>query len=259
MLFILRCFAALAYISRGFAYNEKGDYDQAIADYDQALLLKPKDAVAYNNRGAAYNEKGDYDQAIADYNQALRFNLRFKPKAGYYNNRGFAYCNRGDAYRKKRNYDQALGYYKKANDDFREASVLRRDHATSYLNMGELCDDLAALYLTLGKHNDHKRYKAKAIEAYDNTVRLCPNYETDFVDRDFAYGGKAAVEKAVKSLESKIKGIKGIDNPERDYYEGVISLFINDRISARRCFELAEKGGYNDGAKLAEHLDNLED
>jgi tetratricopeptide (TPR) repeat protein len=77
-----------AYYFRGLAYFQKGEYDQAIADYDQALRLKPDQDSAYNNRGHAYLEKGQYDRAIADYDQALRLN---PGHAVSYNNRGRAY------------------------------------------------------------------------------------------------------------------------------------------------------------------------
>jgi tetratricopeptide (TPR) repeat protein len=60
--------------NRGDAYNQKRDYDRAIADYDRALRLNPGFYLAYNNRGAAYRRKGDLDRAIADYEQALRVN-----------------------------------------------------------------------------------------------------------------------------------------------------------------------------------------
>lgn len=30
------------------------------------------------NRGSAYRAKGDYDRAIADYNEAIRLNLKFE-------------------------------------------------------------------------------------------------------------------------------------------------------------------------------------
>ena len=36
----------------GIAYGDKGDYDRAIADYDQAIQLKPDFVDAYNNRGS---------------------------------------------------------------------------------------------------------------------------------------------------------------------------------------------------------------
>ena len=52
--------------SRESLIADKGDYDRAIADFDQAIQLKPDYADAYYNRGIAYHDKGDYDRAIAD-------------------------------------------------------------------------------------------------------------------------------------------------------------------------------------------------
>ena len=79
--------AAKAYNNRGVAYYKKGDYDRAIADYNEALRLDPKDASAYNNRGSAYAGEGDHDRAIADYNEALRLDPKYV----------YAYYNRGSA------------------------------------------------------------------------------------------------------------------------------------------------------------------
>jgi len=77
---------ALAYNGRGYAWNAKGENDKAIADFDQAIGLDPKDALAYNGRGLAWNAKGEYDKAIADFDQAIGLD----PKdALAYNNRGW--------------------------------------------------------------------------------------------------------------------------------------------------------------------------
>jgi tetratricopeptide (TPR) repeat protein len=57
--------------NRGLAYSAKGDNDRAIADYNQAISLAPKDGHAYFYRALAYSAKGDNDRAIADYNQAI--------------------------------------------------------------------------------------------------------------------------------------------------------------------------------------------
>jgi tetratricopeptide (TPR) repeat protein len=62
---------ALAYNNRGVAYNEKRDYEHAIADFSKAIDLDAKLAVAYNNRGLAYHAKGDYERAIADFSKAI--------------------------------------------------------------------------------------------------------------------------------------------------------------------------------------------
>src|SRR6516225_4524028 len=62
---------AEAFNNRGVGYRLKGDYNRAIADYDQAIKLKPS-AEGYFNRGNAQLGKGHYDRAIDDYNQAIR-------------------------------------------------------------------------------------------------------------------------------------------------------------------------------------------
>ena len=65
---------AAYYCNRGTAWNGKGEYDKAIADYNQALAIDPNDADHYWGRGIAWDGKGEYDKAIADYNQALAVN-----------------------------------------------------------------------------------------------------------------------------------------------------------------------------------------
>jgi len=60
------------YRGQAFMYRNKGDNDRAIADFNEAIRLKPNDASAYNNRGLAYAAKGDDDHATADFNEAAR-------------------------------------------------------------------------------------------------------------------------------------------------------------------------------------------
>ena len=60
-----------AYVNRGDSYHQLGQYDRAIADYDEALLLKPGDADALFNRARAYYQLGQYGRALQDYDQSL--------------------------------------------------------------------------------------------------------------------------------------------------------------------------------------------
>jgi tetratricopeptide (TPR) repeat protein len=48
-------------MNRGNSYGDKGSYDRAIVDYNQAIRLDPKKAMAYDDRGAASTNKGDYE------------------------------------------------------------------------------------------------------------------------------------------------------------------------------------------------------
>lgn len=63
------------YISRGQDYHLKGQYDQAIADFDAAQKLKNSPATVIQ-RAASQRAKGDYDRAVADYTAALALNTK---------------------------------------------------------------------------------------------------------------------------------------------------------------------------------------
>lgn len=92
------------YFQRAEAYRQLRDYDKAIASYSD-LIERSQDAVAYNNRGLARYNLEDYQGSIADYTQALRL----KPSdAVYYSNRGVARLKAGDAKGAVRDFDEAL-------------------------------------------------------------------------------------------------------------------------------------------------------
>jgi tetratricopeptide (TPR) repeat protein len=61
-----------AHTIRGFAWKRKGDKDQAIAEFDAAIRLNPREALAWRVRGATYASKADYARALADYSESLR-------------------------------------------------------------------------------------------------------------------------------------------------------------------------------------------
>ncbi len=60
--------------SRGIAYKDKGLYDKAIEDYNEAIKLKPRNSKSYINRGTAFAKTGIYDKAILDFKKAIEIN-----------------------------------------------------------------------------------------------------------------------------------------------------------------------------------------
>jgi lipoprotein NlpI len=82
-----------AYYCRGSVKSRLENWDGAIADFTRNIELNPKSADAYFYRGLARNEKGDLDGAIADDNQAIALDSR-NVKAYY--SRGYGKARKGD-------------------------------------------------------------------------------------------------------------------------------------------------------------------
>jgi hypothetical protein len=93
----------------GKACYDQKDYDRAIADYTEAIRMKPGYAPAYVGRGNAYRAKGDYDRAIADFTQEIGLDPHSSLYAETY--RGYAYAMRGDTYKAKGDNDRAIADY----------------------------------------------------------------------------------------------------------------------------------------------------
>ncbi|MCK1660652.1 caspase family protein [Bradyrhizobium sp. 151] len=75
------------YNLRGSAYYDRGEYEIAVADFEDALKLGPPDGTIFHNRGNAWRGKGDYAKAIADYDMSIKAN----PKSAFsYQNRGIS-------------------------------------------------------------------------------------------------------------------------------------------------------------------------
>ena len=62
---------SISYNNRGRAWFNKGEYDEAISDYNEAIQLDPDNAHPYNNRGWTRHLAGAYEKAIADYEKAI--------------------------------------------------------------------------------------------------------------------------------------------------------------------------------------------
>ena len=147
---------AQAYSSRGVIYYSMDQYDQAISDYNKAIEINPNHAVFYSNRGLAYEKKGQYDQAISDYNKAIEINPKYP----------VSYSNRGLAYWMKGQYDRAISDYDKAI---------------------EMNPKDADVYYNRGLANDRKGRFDEAISDYSEAIEINPAYADAYNNRGFIY------------------------------------------------------------------------
>jgi len=143
-----------AYLGRGLAYSDLGQYQRAIVDYDEAIRLTPDDPKAYFARALANDDLGQYQRAIEDYSVAIRLkpdnqivyyfrglvykkldqhklavddfteSLRLSPTYSGYYARGYSYSK--------------LNQFEYAIEDFSKTILLKTDHAQAYNSRGLL-------------------------------------------------------------------------------------------------------------------------
>jgi len=69
-----------AWTLRGNEALEKGNYDRAIALYDQAIAIAGDQPLAWKRRGDALSQKGQYQAALEAYNEALNVSEEKQPQ-----------------------------------------------------------------------------------------------------------------------------------------------------------------------------------
>ncbi len=127
--------------SRGFIYMLMKRYEEAIADFSQAIILDEKNAWFIATRGDIYRRMGHYKEALADFGRAIALD----------DGVAWVFDHRGEVYR-------VMGRYEAALSDIDHAIVLGYD---SYNSRG-----LVLSYL--------ERYE-EAIDSYEQELKKNPN------------------------------------------------------------------------------------
>lgn len=84
---------ASALQQRATVYVGQKKFQEAVADYSEALKIKSDDPDAYERRAYAEMQLKDYDKALSDYNQAIKLSPQ---EAKYYQVRALIYQNKGN-------------------------------------------------------------------------------------------------------------------------------------------------------------------
>jgi tetratricopeptide (TPR) repeat protein len=191
---------AAIYNNRGLAKQAKGDFNAAIADFNRAMELNPKDAVAYSNRGNTKRDKGDLDGAILDYNHSIRVN----PKYAY------AYYDRGLAKKQKSDLDGAIADYNRVI---------------------ELDPKFAKAFCDRGVAKRRKGDLQGAISDYDRTIEIDPKYPIAYLNRGTVRDEKGDLEGAIADYsrgielnpkESKAYDYRGEVHAKKKEYDAAV-------------------------------------
>jgi Tfp pilus assembly protein PilF len=136
---------AEAYNNRALILQDLNRPDDALTSLDRTLALAPDNARAQNNRGAVLQDLKRFEEAIAAHDKALALNASFAE----------AQFNRATALHALKCFDEAIA-------DFEKAIALRPDYPEAFQNLG-------------GTLQDEKRLE-EAAAAYRKAIALRPNY-----------------------------------------------------------------------------------
>ena len=110
----------MTHTNLGVALAGRGQLDEAIAHHRTALTIKPDLAEAHNNLAIALAARGQIDEAIVHYRRALEIMPNY---AVAHNNLGFVLAGRGQL-------DEAITH-------FRKAVEIKPDYAKAYISLGD--------------------------------------------------------------------------------------------------------------------------
>ncbi|MDI6758520.1 MAG: tetratricopeptide repeat protein [Candidatus Omnitrophota bacterium] len=189
------------YLKRGMAYYSKGNFNQAISDFNKAIKVDPNYSIAYAKRGLAYFEKKDTAYAISDYTKAIAINPRYEE----------AYYIRGLAYASQEKFEQAISDYAKAieiNPDYVQAYINRGFINTNKGNLEQAISDfdkalkinpdIGAVYYLRGAAYANKGNLGQAILDYTKAIEKNPNDAQSYANRGLVCAYKIVSERSLK-------------------------------------------------------------
>jgi tetratricopeptide (TPR) repeat protein len=244
----------------GNLYKEKGDYDIAIAEFEEALKADPNYFTAIRNVADAYREKGDLDMALEYAHKVLSMNPRYLPT---YETIARVYFERGNISKvieilgkslaiQPRNATvlTELGYAYLLNGDYRNAHT--------YLRKAISLSNSAIAHFYLGNVFEKQENSDRATAYYKKAIARDPNFGLPYNALANLYARLEINLEAAETLASRAVSLAegGNSYPFRDTLAWV--LYKNKKYKnalkeiSQVLQELSEKSVVKDGEQLQE-------
>lgn len=233
---------ANALTNKGFYYDYKGDKDQALTYYFQALKLhdevgnRAEKASVYGNLGVLFTNQGDYREALDYLNKALYLKKKYAPDdlAVNYLNLGVVYEGMGDLEKGFRYNQLALKTAEEVGDP---------------LNIANACNNIGTYYYK-------KRRYREAIPYLSRAIILCDEIE-DFPGKawDMANLGNCYLE--LEKADSALILFHEARIIARDYNYPELSLNLAEKFYAYHLKQGNWQSAHNELLNVRAYEDTL--
>ena len=204
--------SAFAFLMRGVVQCENDDFDQAVADLDQALKIDPKYVPALIERAYLRQWRNQLDEAIADVSIAIELDPR----------NSYAFVERGIFEYSKKDYGKASSDLQKAIDLGSQAAVIYiaramillskhdTNRAFAELKRAQEIDSrhpdvyaaMASIFMSQGKSD-------KALKILDQAVAIDPQCADSHGNRAVVFLTLGKYDKAVDDLDEVLRVAPG--------------------------------------------------
>jgi tetratricopeptide (TPR) repeat protein len=211
-----------AYNSRGLALQEMGRYDEAIGDYNKAIVLDPLSPEPYINLGMVYGMTGRHKDSL----QSLKRALAIDP------NSTAAYFNLATLYRKTGKTDEAIENYGKVIDLDPNYRAAFRGLGATHMSLGRTDDAIMAYaklvslspadpeaLTSLGDALARKGAGKDAMEQYQSALSINPDYVDAHYGLGSLYANSGRTQEAMGHFEAAVK-LK----PDNAFYRNILGI-----------------------------------
>ena len=211
---------ALWYANRGIAYQSLEQFDKALIDYNQMILLDPDNLETWNTRGLFFQEQLEYQNAINDFNQSLKIDKN-NPYTHYYIS---------DISYDIGEYEKAIKHSTKSIKIIKSSDVLSKNEKNEAIS--QLLSERALTYTSMGEIK-------KAINDCNESIEVDSTNTTTYYSLAYAY---LRLDDYKSSFTTCDKGINNSNEGEEVLFymiKGVIYSRMNEIDSAYALFHHA--------------------
>lgn len=181
-------------------FKEDGDFKKALGYADQSIKLKPNHQY-YNNRGKIKYYMYDFDGALEDFNNAI---LMDSSSFAAYNNRGAVYQQFGEFSKALQDYSKALSlkpdYFEAQDNEKKIIRLVAIDSIVlneSSISPADTAEAILLIKVQSQNYIKNKQYE-KAMVYLTNGIKLIPSYLNFYEQLSYVYQIKKENEKALE-------------------------------------------------------------
>jgi len=157
----------------GLAYDKIGNFENAIGELQEALLLDPGYIEVYNNLAVTYHKMGMPDNAEKELKEAIRLNNGYSE----------AHCNLGNIYASSGRLEEAIA-------EIKEALRINPGYAPAYNNLGNIYS--------------LQNMKTEAINEFMEALRIDPKYAAARNNLGNLYFESGMYDDAIKEFQEAL-------------------------------------------------------